>query len=129
MQRGDSGYTVLEALVAFAILSVVLVSLYGAGGTSLLGVDRATRLQSVALLAQSKLDEIAATRALLPESSRGAFANSDVSWKIDAQPALRSQNDTSPLRLQDVHLVMTWSEGTRTETFDLRTRHLGTVRQ
>lgn len=127
MTRADAGYTVLEAMVAFAILSVVLVSLYGAAGTSLRAVDRGTRLQVVALLAQSKLDELAVIRDVLPETSKGTFSNSDVSWRVDAQ-TIDPTNVTS-LRLQNVHLILNWSDGFGSETFDLQTRHLGTIRR
>jgi type II secretory pathway pseudopilin PulG len=128
MHRADAGYTVLEALVAFAILSAILVSLYGAAGTSLRAVDKGTRLETVAMLAQSKLDEIAAVRGPLPTTSSGTFTNSDVSWRIETDH-VSGQNETSPLLLQDVHLTLIWSAGTSNGSFELRTRHLGTVRR
>ena len=123
----ERGYTILEALIAFAVLSVVLVALFGAGGGSLHAIDAGARAQRAELLAQSKLDEIAALHGPLPSSSRGLFEGSDVSWELDA-------TDLAPvghgsLRLQDVRLTIAWPRAERPQTLTLQTRHLGIVPQ
>jgi len=118
----QNGYTVLEALIAFAILSVVLVALFAAGGSSLHAIDAGASAQRADLLAQSKLAEIAALRGPLPNSSRGVFEGSEVSWNMTA-------SDLSPvgpglLRIQDIRLMITWPRDSGRQTLTLQTRHL-----
>jgi general secretion pathway protein I len=127
MSRGDGGYTLLEMLVAFAILASVLVALYAAGGTSLRLIERGSRVSDTALLAQSKLDEIAAFRAPLPQSSKGTFPGSDVSWSMQTHELPGEGAGISPYRLQSVRLTLSWPEGADHGTLTVETRHLGMV--
>src|SRR6266481_8535493 len=129
MSGSESGYTVLEALVAFAILSLGLVSLYAATGTSLRGVDSGSQARRVAMLAQSKLDEIAATREPLPPTSQGAFAETDVAWRVETHNISSGFAGPSASQLQDVQLVLNWTQGGRIQSMVLGTRHLGIVRR
>lgn len=52
------GFTLLEALVAFAIMAVAFTALLQAFGTGLGGLDRAERQALAALQARSKLAEV-----------------------------------------------------------------------
>lgn len=124
MTARDGGYTIFEALVAFAILASIITPLYAVIDTSLRLVAKGTRMDEAALLAQSKLDEIAAIRDPLPPSGAGTFPGSDVQWRIETSylPATRPGIDS--LRLQSVRLTLSWPEG----NFAVQTRHLGAVR-
>lgn len=121
MSARDGGYTILEALVAFTILAVVLVALYGVSGSSLRLIGEGARTREAAELAQSKLDEIAALRDPLPPVSNGSFPNSDIAWRIEARDVKSGAPRERPFRLQQVRVVLSW--GTR--TFEVQTRHLG----
>ena len=123
MKRGEAGFTIMEALVAFAILSLMLVAIYAASGTALRGVGRAQGVERAVLLAQSKLAEIAALRTTFPATSKGSFAGTQVRWRIDATDV--HMNAMGALRLQDIHLELTWPEDDATRTIAVDTRHLG----
>jgi type II secretory pathway pseudopilin PulG len=127
MPRADQGYTVLESLVAFAILSIVLVALFQLGGTSLNGLDRNATMQRVLMLAQSKLDEIAADRSPLPAKTTGGFYGSDVKWTVTASDLPTAQGMLEAERLQAVTITLNWDTGNGDNTFSLQTRHLGVV--
>lgn len=128
MNRTDCGFTILETLVAFAILASVLVALYAAGGLSLRLIAQGGEMRTAAMLAQSKLDEIAAVPDPLPASASGMFSGSDVSWRIEAHDLGGTMAGPSPYRLQDVRLVLTWHRGTTSQSWSTVTRHLGSVR-
>ena len=128
MKPDERGFTILEALIAFAILSVVLVSLYASAGLSLHAIDRGAQTRLVALLARSKLDEIAATRDLLPAQAEGGFDGTDVTWQIETQTESEAFAGLAKTRLQDVALTLTWSDDRGRRILSLRTRHLGEVR-
>ncbi|MGA7676544.1 MAG: prepilin-type N-terminal cleavage/methylation domain-containing protein [Rhizomicrobium sp.] len=125
MTRTDSGYTILETLCALAILSVALVLLYGASATSLTASDHIANIDRVALMAQSKLDEIAATRSQFPAHSEGAFSNSDIRWTITADTIFSPPFQQKGPTLQAIHLELLWREGLREQSFAVDTRHLG----
>src|SRR5690606_2734268 len=57
-RRGPAGFTLLEVLVAVAILSLSLTSLLGSQMASLRATDQARQLSSVAFLAERQLVEI-----------------------------------------------------------------------
>jgi prepilin-type N-terminal cleavage/methylation domain-containing protein len=128
MTASDSGYTILETLVALVILATVLVALYAAGGSSLDLIGRSDALQQATLLAQSKLDELAADRGALPAASEGTFGSSGAHWRVVAHDIPSHLAAASPYRLQDVALTVSWPVGARTQDVTLNTRHLGLVR-
>ena len=65
--KNERGFTLVEALIAFAILAVVLVALYESMGTSLSGLARAGRFDEAVLIAESRLAELDAMTTL-PEA-------------------------------------------------------------
>lgn len=129
MTRREDGFTVLEALVAFAILSVCLTALYAAAGTSLRSVDGGTQTRRAALLAQSKLDELAAERTPLPAAMQGAFNGTNVTWRVNVQDIPSGFAGFQVMKLQSVHLVLSWPRDGHTQTLILDTRHLGIIKQ
>jgi general secretion pathway protein I len=79
----ERGFTVVEALVAFAILAVSLSVLYEAMGTSFRTLDRAARVDQAVLVAQSAIDAIVAERRL-PEVMSGRSGVYD--WRAEVVP-------------------------------------------
>lgn len=125
--RGDGGFTIMETLVAFALLSLLLVSLYGAGGTALKSADRATGIDRAVMLAESKLAEFTAMRTALPDSGRGTFAGTGVAWRMEARPI--AGVGAANLHLQEVHLELSWTEDGHDKRLAVDTRHLGRAAQ
>ena len=108
----ERGFTLIEALVAFAILALALVALYGAMGTSLAGLARATRTDEAILVAEARLAELAALRRL-PPVPEGAIEGTPYAWRIDPLPDPAPEPETlrfSPLRGQRIKLTIHWRE-------------------
>lgn len=55
--KGQSGFTLLEIMVALAILAVGLLTLMGAQGNSLRASGRAENMQTASLLGRQKMNE------------------------------------------------------------------------
>jgi general secretion pathway protein I len=123
----DDGFTIVEALVAFALLSLMLIAIYAASGTALRGVDRAHFAERAVLLAESKLAEIDAMRTSLPETSTGLFPGTDVRWRIDAKEV--DLKDPGMLRLQELRLELVWNQDGARRQLIVNARHLGQVRE
>ncbi|MFO1070580.1 MAG: prepilin-type N-terminal cleavage/methylation domain-containing protein [Geminicoccaceae bacterium] len=55
-RRGDAGFTIIEVLVALAVLGLVLGAVYRVYGTGIMAVDRNTAELRLALAAESILE-------------------------------------------------------------------------
>lgn len=111
--KGERGFTLVEALIAFAILAVVLVALYEVMGTSLKGFDRAAETDQALMIAQSELDRLGAMQTLPTEALRGVIEGSPFRWRAVLVPDAQQEPEhlrLSPLRLQKVRLVVSWGE-------------------
>lgn len=109
----EKGFTLVEVLVAFAILAVVMVSLYEASGTGLRSFEAAANVERAVLVAQSKLDWIVAQRRL-PPSASGTVSGTPFTWQVEQLQSPEEIASLSPqsVRLQMVRIRVTW-QGTR----------------
>jgi type II secretion system protein I len=85
MRDGQAGFTLIEALIAFAILSLVMVTLYQAAGMGLRAFDSAAETDRAVLVAQSQLDRITSLRRL-PDMRQGKLAGTPFTWTLQVQP-------------------------------------------
>lgn len=111
--RDERGFTLIEALIAFAILAVVLVALYEVMGTSLKGFDRAAEADEALMIAQSQLDRLAANKTLPEGSLQGAIGGTPFRWRATITPSMQQEPEhlrSSPLRLHTLRLVVSWRQ-------------------
>jgi len=117
----QKGFTLVEVLIAFAILAVVMVSLYEASGTSLRSFAAAANVERAVLIAQSKLDWIVAQRRL-PASPSGPVTGTPFTWQVEMLPAPQDVDDLKPqsVRLQMIRVSVLWqgNQGKRSVAVD-----------
>jgi general secretion pathway protein I len=102
---GQRGFTLIEALIAFAILAVTLVAIYQAMGTSFRTLDRAAGVDEAVLVAQSVLDRIVAERRV-PRLLSGEVGR--YRWSAEVLPgAARGEK----LTLRPMRLRVQWQGG------------------
>lgn len=101
---GERGFTIMESLVALAVLAVVVVALYEAIGTGFRTFDRATEAEEAVLVAQSQLDDIIAARRL-PQMREGRVDGTRFAWRVDVV-----ERAAQLVRLK---LAVTWTGGGR----------------
>jgi type II secretion system protein I len=112
--NSERGFTLVETLMAFAILAVVLVTLYEAMGTGLKGFERAAANEAALLAVQSQLDTLAAMPALPHEALSGTIEGTPFRWQAMHLPDPAADAEhlrSSPLRLQRLRLIVSWVEG------------------
>jgi general secretion pathway protein I len=110
---GERGFTVIEALIAFAILAVSLAVLYEAMGTSFRTLDRAASVDEAVLVAQSAMDTIVAERRL-PQVLSGR--SGVYGWRAEVLPQNGASSDVMALRL--LRLQVRWAGGGRGVTLE-----------
>jgi len=82
---GIGGFTLLEVMIAMAILAITLVVVFQSQSQSISMAGSARLETTAALLAQSKMAEIEAANPKNVASDSGNFGNdfSDYSWQVD----------------------------------------------
>ncbi len=81
-----SGFTLIEILIAFAILAVSLAVLFQSFSSGLDAVSRTERATSAVLLARSTLDRVGTDIPLAPGEHSGN-SNGGLAWRIALAPA------------------------------------------
>ena len=82
--QANSGFTLLEVLVAVAILAIAMVAILKANVQSLDTLTRSRETSTASLLAESKLAEVEAAGAANWSELRGDFAEDypDYTWEV-----------------------------------------------
>lgn len=114
------GLSLLELLVAFAIMAIALGMLYKASGSSARSVGEAASYQRAMSLAESLL----ALRDAVPAQGwNEAGQSAQFSWKIHSQPYATpvSQGNPAAPVLHAVEAQIEWSDGGRLRHLDLHT--------
>jgi prepilin-type N-terminal cleavage/methylation domain-containing protein len=92
----EAGFTLVEVLVAFAVLSIALLALLSGLSTALFDDHRAEFARSALRLAKAELEITGVGTPLTPGVTTGRFDNG-MEWRLTVQPyALVSPNDAAP---------------------------------
>jgi len=128
------GFSLLEVLVAFVILSLVATALFRLFSGGLVNASAADDYTHAVLVAESALAEAAAAVPLVETTNNGSAEDGRVSWTTqvtaysppDSTPDIERVAEAMPMRLYRITAAVTFaapSGGTR--TFALATLRLG----
>ncbi len=110
-RRGNRGFTLLEVIIAVAIIGSSLAILLGAVNKNLLMASQSKNITIASFLAQKKLGEIEIIG--LPDigNQQGVFEEApDFSWYLSVQPYNIEQLGAD---IRIVILTITWDEGNK----------------
>lgn len=85
-RSAQSGYTLLEVLVAFALLAIGLGVLLAILSGGVHAIARASQSTQASLYAESILDTLGADHRLQPGHSEGLFEGGRFRWTLDIEP-------------------------------------------
>jgi len=126
----DSGFTLLEVVVALTIAGLAIVGLFQAAGGGLLAVNTAGRVEEAVQRAQSHLAAVGRSAALI----QGEFTDEDgggYRWRLRARPVATRQvaapdgNLTASATLFDVEVAISWPGRRGERSVVLKTMRLG----
>ncbi len=123
------GFTLLEVLVAFAVLAVALGVAFEIFATGLRGARSADALTRAVLIAESRLARIGVETELTPGESEGE-TDDGTRWRIEIhdQPAEDGDEErvvtpSLPVLL-DIIVTVSWGDAAGRQSFVLRTSRL-----
>lgn len=126
MRRVQSGFTLIEILVAFAVAALLLGALYQTFATGLRSGVAAENLSGAVLLAQSALDAAAGT----PPSAGVTDDRIDGYERrtsVRPRPDLAAEGQPASLFPYEIEVTVTWRDGRRERKVSLATLALGTA--
>lgn len=110
--EGDEGFTLLEVLVALAILSVAFAVLLGIFAQSLSQARALREREAARALAQSLMSAQTALGSPAPGAVSGR--SGDMAWTIDTEPY--GDQKARAARLASISVSVRWDNGQRTLT-------------
>ena len=125
LRKRESGFTLVEVIVALAILSLGLSVLLGSISGSLRRTATAARMAEAGALAQSLLAEVGTDLAIKPEESFGEFPNG-YRWHLKMQPyGEANEREEWPVGAYQISTEVEWEEGASRRSYALTTLRLG----
>jgi prepilin-type N-terminal cleavage/methylation domain-containing protein len=91
----EAGFTLVEVLVAFAILSIVLLILFSGLSTALLGDRRAEFTRIALTMAKGKLETAGVGTPLTPGVTTGRFENG-MEWRLSVRSYVLTSPNATP---------------------------------
>ena len=124
----DSGFTLLEALIAFAIAALALAALLPMTFDSAARSERATATRVAVMHAESKLAAIGRELPLAPGETSGSIDNR-YRWSARIEPAALGPSADGPgFESYDVLVRVLWGDAKNPRSVILRTLRIGPKR-
>jgi general secretion pathway protein I len=101
-QKKEKGFTLMEVMVAMAILAIALVSIFQLQSQSISMATESRFMTTAALLAQSKMAEVEARNSLSNQNESGDFGNDypQYAWHLQI-------SDTELLQFKKIEITVT----------------------
>ena len=116
----NSGFTLLEVLVALAIMAIAATLVIQLFAGDLRAIARSGNMTSAAVRGDSRIREIVADPSL--EENAWSEEHPD-GYRLDiiVSEALKQRTDNLPVKLMEVELTIRWTEGVREKSLRFRT--------
>ena len=132
--KAQRGYTLIEVMVAFAILALALTLLLGTLSGATKQIRWADDAGRAALHAESLLSQTGVGEVLEPGRTEGSFENGRYRWTMDIQPWVdpslaevpQQPVDPGAPRLLSLDLQVQWGSGAERERLHLQSLRLVT---
>lgn len=118
-----SGFTLLEVLVAMAVLSIAIVAVFELFSAGLRGLVSADDYVVAVVKAEAKMREILDDEKLGEKTWQ---ETTDDGYRFDAaiKKTETERTERLPADLLEIDLTITWSRGTKEKSFRLKTLKL-----
>ncbi|MGC2061614.1 MAG: type II secretion system protein [Thermodesulfovibrionales bacterium] len=117
------GFTLLEVLIAMAVLSIALVAVFELFSAGLRGMAASVDYVEAVVKAEAKMREILDDEDMAEKSWQ---ETSEDGYRFDAsiKKTEEDRTDNLPVELLDISLTVSWSRGIKDRTLKLKTLKL-----
>lgn len=126
------GFSLLEVMVALAILGMALVAIFGLFSGGLQAARLVKDYDQALLYAQQKLEELNHSPTLRPKVERGEFEGSHYRWDTEVSPYSGNgweDKDGSPVKMLQIQVKVSWPSRRGERTLELNTLRIMIVDQ
>lgn len=121
----QSGFTLLETLVALTILAISLGVIYQIFGTSMRNMQYSKDYSYARMLAESKLSEIGKGIPVIEGAFEGDF-NDKYYWFMDVDP-IDSLSNNNSINKYKINFKVLWESNRREQSIEILTYRLSPV--
>jgi general secretion pathway protein I len=114
------GFTLLEVLVALAIMAIAITLILQLFSADLRAIVRSGDLTSATIKGESRIREILAEPSLT-EKAWSEITEDGYRMDVVLSEVIRERTDNLPVRLMQVTLTVRWMEGIREKILSLKT--------
>ena len=117
---GRKGFTLLEVLVALAVMAIAITVVLQLLSADLRSIVRSGDLTSATIKGESRIREILADSSLT-EKAWSEITEDGYRMDVAISEVIRERTDNLPVRLMQVALTVRWMEGIREKSLSLKT--------
>jgi general secretion pathway protein I len=119
-RTGPAGFTLLEVLVALALLSIALVVILQLFSANMRGIAASDDYVRAVMTAESKMREITGDEEI---SEKAWSETTDDGYRLDTTitPAESDRTEDLPVSLLEISMTVHWTDGTKERAFTLKT--------
>lgn len=119
-ENACGGFTLLEVLVALALLSISLVAIFELFSADLRGITKSDDASNAVIMAEAKMREILDDDNLV---ERAWTESTEDGYRIDAVVSSTASDRTENLqiRLLEINLTVSWIKDLKERTLNLKT--------
>ena len=112
IKKGDNGFTLLEVMVAIALIAIALMAVLGSQSQSISLAGEARFNTTAALLAQSKMAEIESQDPDELTADSGDFDEDfpGYAWELAVSNAMLDRPENVSDHLKQIDLTIAWGE-------------------
>jgi type II secretion system protein I len=120
---GAGGFTLLEVLVAMAVMSIALVAVFELFSADLRGMAASDDYVAAVIKAQAKMMEILDDDKLTEKSWQETSSDGFL-FNTTIKKTAEDRTENLPVELLEISLAVKWTRGQKERTFTLRTMKL-----
>ncbi|MCX7552634.1 prepilin-type N-terminal cleavage/methylation domain-containing protein [Marinicella sp. S1101] len=112
----QNGFTLIEVIASFTILAMTFMVILEILSNSSTNTIKSSERTKIALLAQSKMDEVGLLIPVVETADSGTFKAEEVDWDLTIEPfdvpyEGNVEMDFAPVELFRVVLTLSWQDG------------------
>jgi len=117
---GDSGFTLLEVLVALVIMSIAVTLIMQLFSANMRSVSNSGDMVSATVRGDARIREILAEPSLT-EKAWGEITEDGYRIDVSVSEVLKERTENLPVKMMEVVVTIRWNEERKVKSFQLKT--------